>query len=69
MYAPLPRPSSQPYRDVVALSNGGAEQAGHHTADVQQWHTAAPAMVSSCLTLHAGEAEKTTATLTAKETE
>lgn len=51
----------------MALSNGGAEQAGHHTADVQEWHAAAPAVVSGCLTLHAGEAPKTAATLRAEE--
>lgn len=46
----------------MALSNAGAEDAGHHTAEVQQWHAAAPAIVTCSLTLHAGEAPKTTAT-------
>lgn len=65
----MPRPPPlQPYRDVVALSNAASEQAGHHTADVQQREAEAPAMVSSCLTLHAGEAEETAATWMIEET-
>lgn len=40
----------------MALSNLGAEDAGHHTTDVQDWHAAAPAVFRGCLTLHAGEA-------------
>lgn len=49
-------------RDVVALSDGGAEYAGHHTTDVQEWHAETPAMVIGCLTLHAGKAKKAAAT-------
>lgn len=45
----------------MALSDVGAEYAGHHTADVQQWHAGAPAVVAGRLALHAGEAEKTAA--------
>jgi len=41
---------------AVALSHGGAQAAGHHAADVQHGHQAAPAEVSGRLALHAGEA-------------
>ncbi len=51
----------------MALSNGGAQAAGHHTADVQHWQAAAPVELPGCLTLHAGEAPKSTATLRAEE--
>lgn len=62
-----PPPPNQTYRDAVALSDVGAEYAGHRAANVNDWHAAAPAVVSGCLTLHAGEAEKPEATLTAEE--
>lgn len=55
------------YRDAVALSDVGAEYAGHHTAEVQQWHAGAPAIVAGRLALHAGEAEKTAAAWRAEE--
>ena len=60
---PFPPSLGQAYGDAVALSNGGAEHAGHNTAEgVQDWHAAAPAVVTGCLTLHAGEAPQSTAT-------
>lgn len=62
---PFPNP---PYRDAVALSDVRAEDAGDHAAEVQQRHAAAPAVVRGRLTLHAGEAEKTAATLRAEGT-
>ena len=45
----------------MTLSNGGAEYAGHNTADIQQRHAAAPTVVTGRLTLHAGETPKSTA--------
>lgn len=63
---PFPNP---PYSDAVALSDIWAEEVGNHAAEgVQDWHAEAPAVVRGRLTLHAGEAEKTTATLRAEET-
>lgn len=49
-------------RDVVALPYVGAEYAGHHAAEVQQRHAAAPAVVGRRLALQAGEAEEAAAT-------
>lgn len=49
------------YWDGVALADVGAEDAGHHAAEVQQRHAQAPAVVTGCLALHAGEAEKAAA--------
>lgn len=51
----------------MALSDIGAEYAGHRTAEVQQWHAGAPAVVAGRLALHAGEAEKTAAAWRAEE--
>ena len=63
---PVPNP---PYSDAVALSDVWAEDAGNHAAEgVQHRHAEAPAVVRGRLTLHAGEAEQTTATLRAEET-
>lgn len=50
------------HRDVVALSDVGAQDAGHHAAEVQQGHAAAPAVVRGSLALHAREAEQPAAT-------
>ena len=52
----------------MTLSDVPAEDAGHHAAEVQQRHAAAPAVVRGRLTLHAGEAEKTAAALRAEGT-
>lgn len=51
----------------MALPDVGAEDAGHHTAEVQQWHAGAPAVVTGRLALHAGEAEKAAAAWRAEE--
>lgn len=45
----------------MALSDVGAQDAGHHAAEVQQGHAAAPAVVRGRLALHAGEAEEAAA--------
>lgn len=50
------------HRDVVTLSDVGAQDAGHHAAEVQQGHAAAPAVVRGSLALHAREAEQPAAT-------
>lgn len=71
-YCPCNRPPPHPtttnrtqweasYRDAVALSDVGAQYAGHHAADVQQRHAGAPAIVAGRLALHAGEAEEAAA--------
>lgn len=49
----------------MALSDGGAQQAGHHAAGVEARHAAAPAIQAGSLTLHAGEAPEPTAACTA----
>lgn len=57
-HIPPPLPT---YRDVVALSDRRTEKAGHHATDIQEWHSAAPAVLLGRLTLHAGEAPHGTA--------
>lgn len=52
----------QTHRDVVTLSDVGAQDAGDHAAEVQQGHAAAPAVVRGRLALQAGEAEQPAAT-------
>lgn len=42
----------------MAVSDVGAEYTGHHAADVQERHEAAPSVLFGSLTLHAGETAK-----------
>lgn len=46
----------------MAVSDGLAKRAGHHAACITEWEAATPAVLVGCITLHAGETPKGTAT-------